>query len=403
MKVVSRVPSEHPGGVWLTYLLTVALILTLGGCHQSNNSSNSTSSATASSSAAAAPSSTVASTTAAPSTEPSNGGCDANATCGSGGQFTGPGGRPGGQGCVPGVGCGSSGQFAGPGGVPGGTGCLPGIGCDSGGSVAPPLSRGGGGGGTLTPTPSLADEFAEIKKTESQLLTANASWDAPKTLKVEKTQRIGLQIGQSKALSDKINQLIPNASQSPVGPLKVGPLMRARLEADPDDADVTPSQSVDYSTASSPELLWTWMVRPKRPTDALVLTAHLEVPLEGSSNVLPTDIPLQIRVDSTLGFRLGQIFTNWKTLTAIGAALLAGGTWCFRWWTIRRRGLRAVKCPKCGTRQNISVDESTVNCWNCKKVSTVPGRRRARTGDAQTTSSPAADTHKAASIADEQH
>ena len=152
--------------------------------------------------------------------------------------------------------------------------------------------------------------------------------------------------------------------------------MRARLEANPDDADVTPSDSVNYSTASSPELLWTWMVRPKRPTEALVLTAHLEVPLVGSVNVLPTDIPFQIRVDSTLGFRLGQIFTNWKTLTAIGATLLAGGTWCFKWLTRRRHGLRAVKCPKCGTRQNIPVDESKLDCWNCKKESLLKKKRR---------------------------
>jgi len=64
--------------------------------------------------------------------DPGGGGCDSNGNCGSGGQFSGPGGGPGGQGCVPGVGCGSGGQFAGPGGVPGGTGCLPGVGCGSG-------------------------------------------------------------------------------------------------------------------------------------------------------------------------------------------------------------------------------------------------------------------------------
>jgi hypothetical protein len=64
--------------------------------------------------------------------DPGGGGCDTNGSCGSGGQFNGPGGGPGGQGCVPGVGCGSGGQFAGPGGIPGGTGCLPGVGCGSG-------------------------------------------------------------------------------------------------------------------------------------------------------------------------------------------------------------------------------------------------------------------------------
>src|SRR5271166_4461729 len=64
--------------------------------------------------------------------DPGGGGCDVNGNCGSGGQFTGPGGGPGGQGCVPGVGCGTGGQFWGPGGVLGGNGCLPGVGCGSG-------------------------------------------------------------------------------------------------------------------------------------------------------------------------------------------------------------------------------------------------------------------------------
>ena len=62
--------------------------------------------------------------------DPGGGGCDPSGNCGSGGQFTGPGGGPGGQGCVPGVGCGSGGQFAGPGGVPGG--CVAGVGCGHG-------------------------------------------------------------------------------------------------------------------------------------------------------------------------------------------------------------------------------------------------------------------------------
>jgi NADH pyrophosphatase NudC (nudix superfamily) len=210
---------------------------------------------------------------------------------------------------------------------------------------------------------------------ESQLLTSNASWDAPKTLKAEETQRIGLQIGQSKLLSDKINQLLPHTSQSPAGQVKVGPLMRARLEADPDDAVVTPSESVNYSTASKPELLWTWLVRPKKPTTALVLTAHLEIPLAGSENVLPTDIPFQIQVESTTKYKIKQIFTNWKTWAAIGTTLLAGGTACFRWWTRRRQGMRSVQCPRCGTRQNIPDDQTTLECWKCKEVSNLKAKR----------------------------
>src|ERR1700679_2591680 len=62
--------------------------------------------------------------------DPGGSGCDANGTCGSGGQNGGPGGGPRGQGCVPGVGCGSGGEVAGRGGVPGG--CIAGVGCGHG-------------------------------------------------------------------------------------------------------------------------------------------------------------------------------------------------------------------------------------------------------------------------------
>jgi hypothetical protein len=82
-------------------------------------------------------------------------------------------------------------------------------------------------------------------------------------------------------LTSKINQLLPNMTRSDVGTVSVGPNMCARLEVNPSDAEVTPSDSVNASTPHNVQLLWTWIVLPLRPTDSLVLTAHLEVPVEG--------------------------------------------------------------------------------------------------------------------------
>ncbi len=283
--------------MWRASILTTVALLTLSGCHQSNTSSSSP--ASASTQATIAPSPPNSAQPPPATWEP--------------GSAAGPGG--------------TGAPEPGPSQVPGGPGGGP-----AGPGGGPFWSGGGGGGAVSNPTLSFEDNYKQIAKDESQLITSNASWNAPKTLTVEKTQRVGLQIGQSKALSDKINQLLPNTSPSSAGQVKVGPLVRARLEANPDDADVTPSDFVNYSTASSPELLWTWMVRPKKPSDALLLTVHIEVPLEGSANALPTDIPIEIPVDDTFWYRAGQIFTNWGTWTAVAGTL--GG---FGWWKRRKQ------------------------------------------------------------------
>src|ERR1700723_2101989 len=106
MKVVSRVWPDHPPWVCFAYVLTVALLLTVGGCHQRDNSSSSASTAapatTARSASTAAPATT---TETPPTTVPSTGGCDAKGNCHSGGYFGGPGPGPGWHGCGPGVGC----------------------------------------------------------------------------------------------------------------------------------------------------------------------------------------------------------------------------------------------------------------------------------------------------------
>jgi hypothetical protein len=163
----------------------------------------------------------------------------------------------------------------------------------------------------------------------SDLVNARTTWHAPTFLEVEKSQRIGLEVGQSESLRSSIEALLPGTASTPGGTIAVGTSARARLIASADDAEITPSDAVNSSTDFDIALLWTWTVRPKRPVDHLVLTAHIEVPLEGSTDVVSTDVPLQIPVHRTASYTLGQIFTSWQTWSALAASAAGGGVWIF--------------------------------------------------------------------------
>lgn len=178
--------------------------------------------------------------------------------------------------------------------------------------------------------PAPPDAFRLVSDAMAGLITANASWHRPESLTVEQSQLIGLEIGQSDAVAARIGELLPNTVQSPAGSVAVNSKVTARLIANPNDAEVLPSESLDASTPSDISLLWTWNVRPKRPSEALLLTAHIEVPVAGG-DVLTTDIPLRIPVRETPSHWFSQvsdwISTHWAMLAGIAAVLGAVATW----------------------------------------------------------------------------
>jgi hypothetical protein len=199
--------------------------------------------------------------------------------------------------------------------------------------------------GPITYPPSASstqptkDIWAPVYTGSAGFVNANATWQRPAALTVEHSEKIGLAIGQSQALTSKITGLLPDTIASPGGQVTVGPFVRARLEANSADADVVPSDMVNESTERDVSLLWTWIVHPNRPTSSLVLIAHVEVPLTGSTNVLSTDVPLNIRVDGTFSYWFGRFMSNWATWfpPAIVIALVGAAAGFFRRW--RRKDL----------------------------------------------------------------
>lgn len=187
---------------------------------------------------------------------------------------------------------------------------------------------------TPSTTPTADDGFDAVDQATAKFLTRDARWQVPDTLDVDRTTRIGLAVGSGPALDAGIKSLLPSTSPVSAGAVKVGPTVGVTLRADPADAMVTPSDEIKDSTGTDVQMLWTWLVHPLRPTMALLLTADIELPLD-NGHVIRNEFALLLQVRRTLSYTARQIFTNWATWSAIGAAAVGALGWLYR---RRRRG-----------------------------------------------------------------
>jgi hypothetical protein len=194
-------------------------------------------------------------------------------------------------------------------------------------SPPPPLPSATPTGATPSPAPS--SEFELVDQATSRLLQRDARWHAPDVLDVGETYRIGLSIGSGSTLNSRIRDLLPQTRPKNAGPVEVGPTMRASLLADSDDATVKPLDAINASTGTDVQILWTWFVHPLHPTEELLLTAHLELPLT-ERPVIQRDISLTVSVRRTLSYTTQQIFTNWATWSAILTVALSVGGLIYR-------------------------------------------------------------------------
>jgi hypothetical protein len=192
---------------------------------------------------------------------------------------------------------------------------------------------------TAKPSP-VNSAFAKIDQESKSLITTEATWQAPSSLTVDTTQRIGLSVGEGDRLKEKIDVLLPSTSPVSAGPVEVGPTVRATLFATAEDADVSPSVAIDASTGSNIQMLWTWLVTPKRPTNRLTLTAHLEVPLS-DGHVVTHDLSLTLPVKRTAMYTLTEIATHWGTWSGVGASIVG----IVGWFMARARRRRRANDP----------------------------------------------------------
>jgi hypothetical protein len=169
----------------------------------------------------------------------------------------------------------------------------------------------------------------EIREQQSRLVSAEADWNRPEALNVNESERIGLSIGDSPELNRRLDEMLPDTVRQPVRTVRVNTRARAILYFNQDEVEVEPDDAVIASPTEDIGLLWTWFVKPKKPTEALKMTAHLEVPIDGA-DPLVTEIPLEIPVNRTAAYTAGQIFSNWGTWSAIVGAGAAGAGWWIR-------------------------------------------------------------------------
>lgn len=179
-------------------------------------------------------------------------------------------------------------------------------------------------------------QFAQIDAATRELVKQRVDWQAPASLDVEQTARVGLSIGSGAELKSRVEALVPNAVTTPAGEMKVGPTVRAVLRGNPEDVEITPSEAVNASTGSDVQMLWTWLIKPKHPADSLELTAFLEVPLS-NGHVITHEVPLRIEVRRTMPYTVWQVLTNWGTWSAVVTSLIG-----VVGWLVRRRRRQAA-------------------------------------------------------------
>jgi hypothetical protein len=184
--------------------------------------------------------------------------------------------------------------------------------------------------------------YADFDRAAAQMVHTVAQWQHPEHLTVGESERIALSIGQSDEIATKVDQLVKDGVKTNAGEVKVGPTVRVTLQADPEDAEITPSDAVDASTGSTIAMLWTWLIKPKHPTDELILTAHMEIPLS-DGHVATNDLPLSVPVARTVGYTVNQVFTNWATWASVGTSIAGIGGWFLR--RARRRRKAAAPAP----------------------------------------------------------
>lgn len=166
------------------------------------------------------------------------------------------------------------------------------------------------------------------------MVGSTVRWHRSEVLKADRSQVLGISIGNSPTLIEEIEEALPDTYPESDRPIIVGTDVTAILVGNPQDVQIEPDQEINASTGSDIGLLWSWDVRPLRPNDSLRLTAKLSIEVPGTEHTLTRDVPLTIEVQRTLSSTASQVFDNWGTLAAVTTSSFLGVLWLWR----RRQG-----------------------------------------------------------------
>jgi hypothetical protein len=214
--------------------------------------------------------------------------------------------------------------------------------------------------GAIGSDPGRTSDYTQVDQAVQRLVTRNATWQAPATLKVGKTDNIALAIGDVQSLRDEITRTVPTVWPRPPHEIEIGSTVRAKLTAIASDATVGPLEPINKSIGEQTSILFPWQVTPLKPGE-LNLVAHIEFPLT-DEHVTTETVPLFIPVDPVQepwSRTVGDLIKNyWPQITAVGAALLAAAR--LGWGAYqRRRNIPAAAGAEEGPNSDAATSSST--------------------------------------------
>lgn len=197
----------------------------------------------------------------------------------------------------------------------------------------------------LNPVPPAAapplSAAQQIDQDVKRLLTRDARWQAPDSLRVDETANVALTIGDVKSLQGQLTNFIPSVALRPPVPVTIGSTIKVRLTADAADASVDPVEAINNSIGEQTSVLFGWQVHPRRSGD-LLLVAHIEFPL-ANTVMREQMVTLRIHVQNTPKHVFLSIVENfWTQVVAVTGVI---GT-ALRWaWKRYNRGDQADSTP----------------------------------------------------------
>jgi hypothetical protein len=125
------------------------------------------------------------------------------------------------------------------------------------------------------------------------LVEDKAALNAPPSMPFDQRQRVVLVIADPQMLKADIDAL-PKIDPSPsTQTVAAGPEMKAWLNVDPAEADVSANQPPEQTDFNN-NFQWSWTVHTKKPIDALGISAEVQVVLADGTALKPVEFPTPI-------------------------------------------------------------------------------------------------------------